>query len=215
VLAFPSTYSVGLTSLGFQVVWATLARRADVDVRRLFTDQGDPPHGGQRGRGPDLDLFGLSLSWELDGPVLLDLLEQQRIPLWAAERGDHDPIVFGGGPVLTANPEPLAPFFDAVLLGDGELLLPAFLDALQDCRTAPRAQRLRSLAMREASMKEEAYAMLEIVTAVVEHLEDAGDEMSTALGAHQRGRRSYKGGGGMAGLAQAGILQAQQHRNRL
>ena len=146
VLAFPSTYSVGITSLGFQVVWASLARRSDVDVRRLFTDQGDPPHGGQRGRGPDLDLFGLSLSWELDGPVLLDLLEQQRIPLWASERGDDDPIVFGGGPVLTANPEPLAPFFDAVLLGDGELLLPAFIDALQACRAAPRAERLRQLA---------------------------------------------------------------------
>ncbi len=146
MLAFPSTYSVGITSLGFQVVWATLARRPDVDVRRLFTDQGDPPHGGQRGRGPDLDLFGLSLSWELDGPVLLELLEQQRIPLWAHDRGDHDPIVFGGGPVLTANPEPLAPFLDAVLLGDGELLLPAFLDALQGCRTAPRTERLRRLA---------------------------------------------------------------------
>lgn len=48
VLAFPSTYSVGITSLGYQVVWATLARRGDVDVRRLFTDQGDPPHGSQR-----------------------------------------------------------------------------------------------------------------------------------------------------------------------
>jgi len=146
VLAFPSTYTVGITSLGYQVVWATLAQRPDVDVRRLFTDQGDPPHGGRRGSGPDLDLFGLSLSWELDGPVLLDLLEQQRIPLWAAERGDGDPIVFGGGPVLTANPEPLAPFFDAVLLGDGELLLPAFIEALQSCRSAPRAERLRRLA---------------------------------------------------------------------
>ena len=146
MLAFPSTYSVGITSLGYQIVWATLAQRPDVDVRRLFTDQGDPSHGGQRNRGPDLDLFGLSLSWELDGPVLLDLLEQQRIPIWAAERGDGDPIVFGGGPVLTANPEPLAPFFDAVLLGDGELLLPAFIDALQDCRSAPRAERLRRLA---------------------------------------------------------------------
>jgi hypothetical protein len=120
VLAFPSTYTVGITSLGYQVVWATLAQRADVDVRRLFTDQGDPAHGGNRGRGPDLDLFGLSLSWELDGPVLLDLLEQCRIPVWAVERGDGDPIVFGGGPVLTANPEPLAPFFDAWLLGEGE-----------------------------------------------------------------------------------------------
>ena len=146
VLAFPSTYSVGITSLGYQVVWASLAQRSDVDVRRLFTDRRDPAHGGQRGRGPALDLFGLSLSWELDGPVLLDLLDQQRIPLWAEERGDSDPIVFGGGPVLTANPEPLAPFLDVVLLGDGELLLPAFIEALQACRDAPRPERLRRLA---------------------------------------------------------------------
>ncbi|MCP9810255.1 radical SAM protein, partial [Cyanobium sp. HWJ4-Hawea] len=146
MLAFPSTYTVGITSLGYQVVWATLAQRSDVDVRRLFTDQGDPAHGSQRGRGADLDLFGLSLSWELDGPVLLELLEQQRIPIWASERGDTDPIVFGGGPVLTANPEPLAPFFDVVLLGDGELLLPAFIDAIQACRHTPRAERLHQLA---------------------------------------------------------------------
>ena len=146
VLAFPSTYSVGITSLGYQVVWASLASRSDVDVRRLFTDQGDPPHAAQRGRGAGLDLFGLSLSWELDGPVLLDLLEQLGIPLWSQQRGEHDPIVFGGGPVLTANPEPLAPFFDAVLLGDGELLLPAFVDAVQAGRQTPRAERLRALA---------------------------------------------------------------------
>ena len=142
MLAFPSTYSVGITSLGYQVVWASLAGRSDLDVRRLFTDQGDPPHR-------HCDLFGLSLSWELDGPVLLDLLEQQRIPLWSSERGDDDPIVFGGGPVLTANPEPLAPFFDVVLLGDGELLLPAFIDALQEVRGAPRQQQLRRLAQVE------------------------------------------------------------------
>jgi radical SAM superfamily enzyme YgiQ (UPF0313 family) len=48
--------------------------------------------------------------------------------------------------VLTANPEPLAPFFDVVLLGDGELLLPAFIEALRACRAAPRAERLRQLA---------------------------------------------------------------------
>lgn len=114
VLAFPSTYTVGITSLGYQVVWATLAQRPDVDVRRLFTDQGDPAHR-------DPELFGLSLSWELDGPVLLDLLERQPIPLWSHPRGDRDPIVFGGGPVLTANPEPLAPFLDGVLLGDKSL----------------------------------------------------------------------------------------------
>ena len=87
MLAFPSTYTVGITSLGYQLVWASLAMRSDLDVRRLFTDQGDPQHRR-------CDLFGLSLSWELDGPVLLDLLEQQRIPLWSHERGDQDPIVY-------------------------------------------------------------------------------------------------------------------------
>ena len=139
MLAFPSTYTVGITSLGFQIVWSTLAMRSDVDVRRLFTDQGDPAHR-------HCDLFGLSLSWELDGPVLLDLLEQQRIPLWSHARTDDHPIVFGGGPVLTANPEPLAPFFDVVLLGDGEDLLPNFIDALQSVKGQPRAEQLQHLA---------------------------------------------------------------------
>ena len=140
MLAFPSTYTVGITSLGFQIVWSTLAMRSDVDVRRLFTDQGDPAHR-------HCDLFGLSLSWELDGPVLLDLLEQQRIPLWSHARTDDHPIVFGGGPVLTANPEPLAPFFDVVLLGDGEDLLPTFIDALQSVKGQPRAEQLQHLAL--------------------------------------------------------------------
>jgi radical SAM superfamily enzyme YgiQ (UPF0313 family) len=151
VLAFPNTYSVGITSLGYQVVWASLAGRADVDVRRLFTDQEEPPHRA-------CDLFGLSLSWELDGPVLLDLLERRRIPLWSAQRGEQDPIVFGGGPVLTANPEPLAPFLDVVLLGDGELLLPAFIDAMQEHRLAPRAERLRALARMEGVYVPSLYA---------------------------------------------------------
>jgi len=66
-------------------------------------------------------------------------------------------------------------------------------------------QRLRALAEREASVKAEAYAMLEIVTDVVEHLEDAGDEMDTAFGAYQLGRRSYNGGGNISRLVQGVI----------
>ena len=180
MLAFPSSYSVGITSLGYQVVWATLAQRADVDVRRLFTDQGDPTHR-------QLDLFGLSLSWELDGPVLLDLLEQQRIPIWAAERGDRDPIVFGGGPVLTANPEPLAPFFDAVLLGDGELLLPAFIDALQSCRQAPRSERLRRLAQVEGVYVPALYAPRYDADGALLAVEACGDLGRSDLGSGHLG----------------------------
>ena len=55
ILAFPNTYSIGITSLGYQIIWATLAQRTDVDVRRLFTDQNDKLHR-------KIDLFGISLS---------------------------------------------------------------------------------------------------------------------------------------------------------
>ena len=141
-MAFPNCYSVGITSLGYQVIWSTLAKRNDVDVRRIFTDQKETPH-------KTTDLFGISLSWELDGPVLLDLLEQQNIPLWNHQRDNEDPIVFGGGPVLTANPEPFAPFLDVVLLGDGENLLPLFIEKLLENRQLNRSEQLQALAQME------------------------------------------------------------------
>ena len=108
----------------------------------MFTDQRDPLHH-------KCDLFGLSLSWELDGPVLLDLLEKEHIPIWSQERKNNDPIIFGGGPVLTANPEPLAPFLDVVLLGDGENLLPKFIDTFLQIRDLPRIEQLTNLAQIE------------------------------------------------------------------
>lgn len=138
-MAFPNTYSVGITSLGYQIIWAKLAKRDDVDVRRLFTDQTESLHH-------QCDLFGISLSWELDGPNLLDLLEKQNIPIWNYKRVEKDPIVFGGGQVLTANPEPFAPFFDVILLGDGEELLPRFIDTVKENKNLSRTEKLKILA---------------------------------------------------------------------
>ncbi len=137
--AFPNEYSVGITSLGYQVVWATLAMRADVDVGRVFTDAYE-----RLSQSPEL--VGFSLSWELDYGNVLTLLEQMQVPIWASDRHDTDPLVFGGGPVLTANPEPFAPFFDVILLGDGELLLAEFLDAYQAVRGCDRPTQLHHLA---------------------------------------------------------------------
>jgi radical SAM superfamily enzyme YgiQ (UPF0313 family) len=139
VFAFPNEYTVGITSLGYQVVWAGLARRSDVEVSRLFTDGHEPLPS-------TIDVLGVSLSWELDYGNVLTLLEQLNIPLLTQERGDQHPLVFGGGPVLTANPEPFADFFDVVLLGDGETLLDDFFDALGDLRGASRVETLRRLA---------------------------------------------------------------------
>ncbi|MGF1515582.1 MAG: B12-binding domain-containing radical SAM protein [Elainellaceae cyanobacterium] len=137
--AFPNEYSVGITSLGYQVVWATLAARSDLDVSRLFTDVSEP-------LPPRPELLGFSLSWELDYANILSLLERLDVPVRAAERTADHPLVFGGGPVLTANPEPFADFFDVILLGDGELLLDAFIDAYQAVRGKARHAVLQHLA---------------------------------------------------------------------
>ena len=139
IFAFPNEYSVGITSLGYQIVWATFAMRSDVDVARLFTDTQEPLP-----RTPEL--LGFSVSWELDYINIFNLLESLGIPLHSTKREDHHPLVFGGGSVLTANPEPLADFFDIILLGDGENLLDSFIDAYQEVRKANRTTKLRHLA---------------------------------------------------------------------
>lgn len=139
IFAFPNEYNVGITSLGYQVVWATFAQRADVAVSRLFTDHHEPLPSRP-------ELLGFSVSWELDYINILGLLESLNIPLRASDRGAEHPIVFGGGPVLTANPEPFADFFDVILLGDGEVLLDSFIDSYQTVRQTDRTTRLRHLA---------------------------------------------------------------------
>ncbi|MFM7441714.1 MAG: radical SAM protein, partial [Snowella sp.] len=139
IFAFPNEYSVGITSLGYQIIWANLATRPDISVSRLFTDtQEDLP------RSPEL--LGFSFSWELDYVNILNLLELLEIPRHAQERDNNHPLVFGGGPVLTANPEPFAAFFDVILLGDGEDLISNFLTAYKSVRNADRKTKLRHLA---------------------------------------------------------------------
>jgi radical SAM superfamily enzyme YgiQ (UPF0313 family) len=139
IFAFPNEYTVGITSLGYQVVWATLAMRDDLQVSRLFTDVHE-----QLPRQPEI--LGFSMSWELDYVNIFHLLEWLQIPLRSQSRDEQHPLVFGGGPVLTANPEPFADFFDVILLGDGESLLGDFIDAYREVRNANRETKLKRLA---------------------------------------------------------------------
>ncbi|MGY2710251.1 radical SAM superfamily enzyme YgiQ (UPF0313 family) [Thermostichus sp. OS-CIW-39] len=139
IYAFPNTYAVGITSLGYQVIWSLLASRRDVAVSRLFTDLAEPLP-----REPEL--FGFSLSWELDYVHILALLERHGIPPRSEEREEAHPLVFGGGPVLTANPEPFAEFFDLILLGDGEGLLEKMIEIYRQVRQGSRAEKLQALA---------------------------------------------------------------------
>lgn len=139
ILAFPNEYTIGITSLGYQVVWSTFATRPDVAIARLFTDVSEALPNRP-------EVLGFSVSWELDYVNILAMLESLDLPIWAKQRQDEHPLVFGGGPVLTANPEPFAEFFDVILLGDGELLLGEFIDAYKAVRGADRSTKLRRLA---------------------------------------------------------------------
>ncbi len=139
IFAFPNEYSVGITSLGYQIVWATLAMRSDLQVSRLFTDINEP-------LPQQPELFGFSLSWELDYVNIFNILESLEIPIRAKNRlAKNYPIIFGGGPVLTANPEPFADFFDVILLGDGENLLGDFIEAYKEVRGAEKSEQLKHL----------------------------------------------------------------------
>lgn len=125
--AYPNTYLVGMSGLGYQLIWWLLEQDPDLYVRRVFTDQQE--QGWQKS-----ELFGITLSWELDFANVFQLLNKAGIPLLSKDRGNDDPIVFGGGPSLSANPEPFADFFDVVLTGDAEVMLPAFVSKWKEIR---------------------------------------------------------------------------------
>ena len=95
----------------------------------------------------EFDCVGITLPHELAITNILETLDLSGIPLRAADRAEDDPIVVGGGP-CAFNPEPYAPFFDAVNIGEGEEMLPEGLRVIRDCRAAgaTRADILRALA---------------------------------------------------------------------
>lgn len=144
VYAYPNEYAVGICSLGYQIVWATFCGIPNVNVTRLFTD-------AMENLPYRTDLLGFSMSWELDYVGIFAQLEFANVPRRALDRTDTDPIVFGGGPVLTANPEPFAEFFDVILLGDGENLIPGFIENYVSSKGKGRRHVLEALAQLEGA----------------------------------------------------------------
>jgi radical SAM superfamily enzyme YgiQ (UPF0313 family) len=126
---YPNTYEVGMSGLGYQLVWWLFEQDPRVIIKRGFTDvQEEGIEASQ--------LLGFTVSWELDFVNILKILARHNVPALAVERGslDEHPLIFGGGPVLTANPEPFADFFDVILLGDAEAMVPSLIEAWQKAR---------------------------------------------------------------------------------
>jgi radical SAM family uncharacterized protein/radical SAM-linked protein len=155
-LAFPEIYEIAQSHLGLQILYDVLNRRVDVAAERAYAPWVDLERLLRAGGLPlvsleshlplrDFHIVGFSLQYELTYTNLLTMLELGGIPLRAAARGAGDPLVVAGGP-CAFNPEPLAPFLDAVVLGDGEEVVGDLVEAVAAWDRRDRAALLRAVA---------------------------------------------------------------------
>ena len=154
-LAFPNTYWVGMSNLGFQTVYRLFNAQDDIVCERIFLPPKQELAALLAGKAPlvtlesqtpvnEFDVIAFSVSFEWDYVNVLTLLRLAGVPRHAAERGEHHPLVVIGGAVTFVNPEPLAPFADVIAAGEGEVLVPAFERAFRSA--TGRADLLRRLA---------------------------------------------------------------------
>jgi len=133
-LVYPNTYKAGMSSLGFQTIYR-LANQIDfLACERIFLP--DPKQKAQKPKsvesGLSLDKFDIilfSISFENDFLNIVQLLDKAGIPLRSPDRNHTHPLVIAGGVACFLNPEPIAPFIDAFLLGEAECLLENFFNA--------------------------------------------------------------------------------------
>ncbi|MEO1270118.1 MAG: radical SAM protein, partial [Myxococcota bacterium] len=138
-LVYPSPYRIGMSSLGYQVMYRILNDRPDTVCERAFlpddvqawrasgaplvTYESKRPVGG-------FDVVAFSLAYELELPGLLECLELSGVPLLASERGPRDPLVVVGGPLTFSNPVPAAPFADLIVMGEAEAAIHGAMDGV-------------------------------------------------------------------------------------
>lgn len=156
VMAFPDLYEVGMSHLGLRILYDVVNATSDYSMERvmavapdleaLLRRDGTPLSSLETSRPlGDFDLIGFSVQYELCATNILAMLDLAAIPLRSEERDHRHPLVLGGGPCMY-NPEPFAPFFDVILIGEGEealLELMSLMEELEPQRSD--AQRKRFL----------------------------------------------------------------------
>jgi radical SAM family uncharacterized protein/radical SAM-linked protein len=161
VLLFPDLYEVGMSHLGLGLLLHILNRHEDIWAERAYAPALDleaelrarsRPLASLESNTPlqDFDFLGVSLQYELSFTNLLTMLDLGGIPFLATERGPGDPVVIGGGPVAF-HPEPVAPFFDALVLGDGETAIVEVARVIKDWKAARGTRRELWLALEEVA----------------------------------------------------------------
>jgi radical SAM family uncharacterized protein len=154
VLAFPDVYEVGSSNMGLQILYNIVNLRAGMQAERAYCPWPDMEAAMREAGVPlysletrrpirEADVVGFGLASEMNYTGLLTMLDLAGIPIRSGQRREADPIVIAGGH-CTCNPEPVAPFVDLFLLGEGEELLIDFLDCHRAHRTDGRAAILKA-----------------------------------------------------------------------
>jgi len=157
-LAFPDCFDLGMSHLGIKILYRIINEREDALAELVFAPWTDMEEQLRRhglplftleSRTPvsEFDVIGFSLQYELHYTTVINMLDLGGIPLLSEERSEGDPIVIAGGP-CAFNPEPMAPFVDAFLIGDGEEMTHRILDeaARRRKEALTRSDLLRALA---------------------------------------------------------------------
>ncbi len=137
-LGFPDAYTIGMSHHGLQVLYSLMNRRQDWCAERVFAPWPDMESLLRKHDVPlysletftalsDFDVLGLSLQYEISSPNVLTMIDLGGIPLESKDRTMSDPLVLAGGPCCQ-NPEPMADYFDVMITGDGEPVLPTVCD---------------------------------------------------------------------------------------
>jgi len=142
-LVYPNAYAVGMSNLGFQTIYRHLNALPDVVCERVFLPDAVDVAELQRTRTPlfslesqrplgDFHMVGFSVTYEGDYVNVLRLLDLAGIPARASDRRPADPLVLMGGVCAFSNPEPVAPFMDFVVVGEGEELVGELIAAYRE-----------------------------------------------------------------------------------
>ncbi len=154
-LAYPNTYHIGMSNLGLHQIYSILNRRSDTSCERVFLpDEEDIEEYGKtntrlfalESKRPlkEFDILAFSVSFEQDYLNILEMLRLSGIPLNKKERMPDDPLVIFGGTCSFFNPEPLADFFDAVVIGEGEEVVGEFIEVYKESRGKGRLEMLKA-----------------------------------------------------------------------
>jgi len=151
-LVYPNYYPVGISSLGYQVIYRLFNEQPQFACERAFLYKSSlAKYMRTLESGRPLRSFSIiafSLAYELDYVNVLTMLYAAQVPLLSRHRTENDPFIILGGVTTFYNPTPLAAVADAILIGEGEVLIPAFADVFNHCRDQRlnRAETLENLA---------------------------------------------------------------------